>query len=81
MPDQEQSVDIPRGTGGEVIRVALQDYGGTQHLNIRLWIKGAGGQLLPTKKGICLPPSLLPDLIGALQRIDGTGQDAGEEAA
>jgi len=50
--------DIDKG-GGEIIRVEITEFKGTQYLNLRVWYTDAeSGEYKPTKKGIAVKPEL-----------------------
>ena len=50
------------------IRIRRTHWKGRDYIDVRLFIsKDATGERIPTRKGITLPPDLLPDLIDALE--------------
>ncbi|MCJ2099203.1 transcriptional coactivator p15/PC4 family protein [Methylobacterium sp. E-046] len=56
----------------EEVRVSLTSFNGFDLVDIRTFARliGAGGEPLPTKRGICLGRDRLPDLIAALREAE-----------
>lgn len=52
----------------EVIRVNIQDYQGTELVDIRTYWQTEEGKWIPTKKGISLTYHVMPDIIKLLQK-------------
>ena len=52
----------------EVIRVSLQDYQGTDVIDVRTYWQNADGNWIPTKKGISLTHYVIEDVIKLLQK-------------
>ena len=54
----------------EKLRVSIGSYRGHQLCHIRVWCPNkTGTELIPTKAGISIRQAILPDLIGALQKV------------
>ncbi len=54
----------------EVIRVSWEEYKGHRFLDVRCYFESEDGEWKPTKKGVCLAPDLLPELVEALQKAE-----------
>ena len=56
----------------EEVRVSLTTFNGFNLIDIRTYARlvGACGELMPTKRGICLGRDRLPDLIAALRTAE-----------
>ncbi len=52
---------------GERIRIAQRSYRGCEFFDIRLYITTAAGEIVPTSKGVTVPPALLAEVIEGLQ--------------
>jgi len=52
----------------ESVRVTLGEYEGHVFVGMRIWVPGREGGEVPTKQGVTLNPSKIPELIAALQR-------------
>ncbi|TXL75635.1 hypothetical protein FHP25_13350 [Vineibacter terrae] len=52
---------------GERIRIAQRSYKGREFIDIRLHITTAAGEIVPTSKGVTVPPALLAEVIEGLQ--------------
>jgi len=69
------------------IRVRLAEFHDKPFVDIRLFVVADAADRVPTRKGIAIPPALLPDVIAALQeamrqaRTAGIIRDKGQEAA
>ena len=61
-------VDIEK-SDWEVVRVRAGLYEDEERVDLRIFYRGRGGQLRPTKRGIAFEPDLLPALINALEQI------------
>ncbi len=60
----------------EEIRASLSSYKGKQYLDLRVYYLGDDGDYHPSKKGITVPPDLLGDLEGRIQKLrDAVGED------
>ncbi|MFB3789294.1 MAG: transcriptional coactivator p15/PC4 family protein [bacterium] len=63
--DPEYSIDVlDRGTR-EQLRMQMISYRGKPGFSIRVWVKTAQGQWIPTKRGINITPDEVFDLIYA----------------
>lgn len=63
----------------ERLRVALDEYQGHQLIDLRITTQLTEGTDLwtPTKKGVCVNVSLLPELVRALQAAEVKARDLG----
>jgi len=52
----------------EEIRVTIQDYQGTELIDLRTYWQNSEGKWLPTRKGISLTCHVVADVINLLQR-------------
>lgn len=52
----------------EVIRVTIQDYQGTELIDLRTYWQNKEGSYIPTKKGISLTYYVIEDVIKLLQK-------------
>jgi len=53
----------------DVIRVQKTRYKGHDLVDIRVYVEGKDGKMIPTKKGITLKIDLLEEIISALEEI------------
>jgi hypothetical protein len=68
--------DIDKG-GGEVIRVEISEYKGSQYLNLRVWYTDKNtNELKPTQKGITVKPELYEELKAAILMAEGPVKEA-----
>lgn len=65
---KEISTIIPKNDLDQV-RISLETYKDVDFLNIRHYYRNDRGEWLPTKRGICISPNKIHDLINALQVI------------
>jgi hypothetical protein len=78
MKDHEVIVaEFHRGKNGDKVRAKLMAFKGTVYADIRLHETNAHGKVLPTKRGLSVPVSLLPELVKALQALVGATKDNG----
>jgi hypothetical protein len=56
--------------------VQLSEYQGHQFIDVRIWTT-AGDELMPTKKGITIPPALLGDVMEGLEQALELCQERG----
>ncbi len=64
----------------EELRVALKRYRGHDYVDIRTYVEPSvdeGEGRVPTKKGVALALTKLPELIAALQRAESEARAAG----
>jgi hypothetical protein len=62
---------LKKNTSAEVW-VCLRDYKGRQYVDVREhFLLGDDRQWHPTKKGIMIPPPLLPEVIDGVEALDG----------
>ena len=59
------------------IRVRLVEFHGKTYVDIRMFVVTDATEGVPTKKGIAVPPALLPELIAALQYAEREARAAG----
>ncbi|MBN3848346.1 hypothetical protein G3N58_16125 [Paraburkholderia sp. Ac-20342] len=50
----------------ERLRVTVGQYKGHEYVGIRIWFVGPDGQYRPSRAGVTLKPSLMPQLMQAL---------------
>lgn len=62
----------------DTIEVGFKEFKGANYLDIRIYaeFEGKPGRQ-PTKRGVTLRPSLIPELIEALQRAEAEARAAG----
>ena len=53
------------------IRIAIREFNGHTYLDLRIYVRGDDNEFLPTRKGVTLDPSRIPDLIKHLQSLYG----------
>jgi len=51
----------------ERVRIGLNRYRGHDYVEMRVWYVDAAGEFQPSRQGILLKPSLIPQVIQALQ--------------
>ena len=61
--------DIPKSKG-EIIRVEITEFNGTQLLNLRVWYPTDTGEFATTKKGVTFQWSQMADLSEALKSAE-----------
>lgn len=59
--------EVEKNARGEVYRLEHIMYKGHDLLSLRLWYTAKDGTKRPTKKGMTIPITLLPQIIGAMQ--------------
>ena len=69
--DRSQTTDI---------RVRLCEWHGKTFVDVRQFVVADATERVPTRKGIAIPPSLLPDVISALQEAAARLEDEAEAA-
>lgn len=67
--------------GRERIRVAVREYRGVRGIDIRVYATNSAAETVPTAKGVSVRPTLLRDLIGALQKAERALIDDGTISA
>ena len=80
----EQTVAVIEKNRVEEIRIGLSQYQGHNLVSVRVWADPyAGEERIPTKKGITLAVTRLPELIAGLQAAEAAAREAGliEDAA
>lgn len=50
-----------------ILKVKYISLGGVRRLDIRRYVVNGNGELLPTKRGISLPPDKIEEIIKAMQ--------------
>ena len=62
----------------ELIRVIGTEYKGTKFVDVRVYVEGKDGEYKPTKKGICLGPEVIGEVIGFLKKgAEALKEDSG----
>lgn len=61
--------DIPKSKG-EIIRIEITEFNGTQLLNLRVWYPTDTGEFAPTKKGVTFQWSQIAELSEALKSAE-----------
>ncbi len=62
------SATIRKGAN-EIVRITVDEYRGREVLDIRIWVVDAEtGEVQPTRKGVALAATRLPELIEVLNR-------------
>ncbi len=64
----------------EELRVALKEYKGHDYVDVRTYVEpyaDEGQGRVPTKKGVALALTKLPELIAALQQAESEAREAG----
>ncbi|RQS00233.1 hypothetical protein DIE02_27755 [Burkholderia sp. Bp8991] len=52
----------------ERLRITVDQFKGHEYIGIRIWFVGTDGQYRPSRSGVTLKPTLLPQLMQALGR-------------
>lgn len=68
MPEQNIIKEITKNDD-TVIRISTTQFRGQEYIDIRSYVKNQEGEYIPTKKGITLSKSVLPEVLAALQQI------------
>ncbi len=74
--DETTIATIERGKTSE-IRVRLLEFHDKPYVDIRLFVVTDAVAKAPTRKGIAVPPALVPELIAALQEAEQEARAAG----
>ncbi len=74
--DETTIATIERSKTSE-IRVRLLEFHDKPYVDIRLFVVTDAVEKTPTRKGIALPPALVPDVIAALQAAEQEARAAG----
>jgi len=53
----------------ETVKLRLSVFRGKEYVDLRLYIKGADGEEIPTKKGVNLPIEKIPELKKAIAKL------------
>ncbi len=69
MNDSEQVIAVWGERGFRETRVRLRVYKGHTYFDVRRWAAGEGGDMVPTRKGICLNVECLDDLAQAVAQV------------
>ncbi len=59
------------------IRVGVSRCGGSDFLDVRTWTAPGDGKAKPTRKGVTIPMTAIPDFVDAVVRL---GQEARRKA-
>src|SRR5262245_14271734 len=70
---EDELVAVIAKNAREEIRVALTEFKGYHLIAVRVWAKGAGGDV-PTRAGLNVRYESLDELIGALQKAKDAGR-------
>jgi len=77
MPDERELVHSFDRSATEQVQVSLSKYKGKNYADIRIYYKADDGEYRPTKKGITVSPTQLPELGEAIrkliEKVEGTG--------
>ena len=65
--------------GKTEIRIMVRLHEGRKFVDVRTFVKVAAGDPVPTRKGVTVPPELLPQVIAALE--EAAAQLSNERAA
>lgn len=74
--DETTIATIERSKTSE-IRVRLAEFHDKTYVDIRTFVVADATERVPTKKGIAVPPPLLPELIAAVQDAKAQARAAG----
>jgi hypothetical protein len=58
----------------EVVRACLNPYRGKDYLDIRILVQDKTGNLVPTRKGVCLDVCLIGELKDMLEKAEQAAQ-------
>ena len=67
--------------GKTELRIMIRDHEGRKFVDLRTFVKVADGDPVPTRKGVTLPPELLPQVIAALEEAAAKFDDASADTA
>jgi Transcriptional Coactivator p15 (PC4) len=77
MPDERELVYCFDRSATEQVQVSLSKYKSKTYADIRIYYRADDGEYRPTKKGITVSPSQLPELGEAIrkliEKVEGTG--------
>ena len=75
----EKEIRTIEKNSSEDIRVQLTNFKGHDLVDVRIWTRPGPGETdekpKPTKKGICVSPRLIPEIIDALHAADAAYQE------
>ena len=57
-------------TGRERIKIAVREFKGSRNVDVRIHAVNTSAELVPTKQGVSIRPTLLRDVIDALLRAE-----------
>lgn len=63
-------VVIPKNSR-ESYRLAWEEYEGNRFLDLRVYYTDATGELKPTRKGLAIKPTAIPEIVAALTALGG----------
>ena len=66
----EATIAVIEKTRTQDLRVRLVEFHGKTYVDVRTFVVADATERVPTKKGIAVPPDLLPKLIAALQATE-----------
>ena len=68
MTDTDSTIfELPK-CAGQVVRLTRRDYQGYDLLDLRVFVENDKGEVVPTKKGLCIQAEQFPALVEHLQR-------------
>jgi hypothetical protein len=62
-----------RKNARECICLRLETYQGHRFLDVRIWTTGEDGEQVPTRKGVAVPLSAMPEFVEAVVSIGKEG--------
>lgn len=72
MSEKQNLIETIENGSGRSVKVHLQTFKGKPYVDVRIWIEDDHGEWKATPKGLTLSTELLPALIQALQKADGS---------
>ena len=69
--------EFQKNSRGEVVRIARDEYKGTDMVNIRVWFTASDGELRPSKNGLTIRGDQIPQMIEALLGVQDEGVPEG----
>jgi hypothetical protein len=69
MPDERELIHSFDRSATEQVQISLSTYKGKTYVDFRIYYKGSDGEYRPTKKGITVSPTQLPELGEAIRKL------------
>jgi hypothetical protein len=69
MPDERELIHSFDRSATEQVQVSLSTYKGKTYVDLRIYYKDSDGEYRPTKKGITMSPTQLPELGEAIRKL------------